>query len=384
MSRQESPYKQSPAPSSDASHPVARRISTLGLPAPSRLLHISHRLTGRPGLAFRLPFSLEAPFCQALARQWKIVGALGLLVAFTVLVLLPRNTQLPTEAAATESSLGLREKKYSPSPVFTPNPPRAAQLAAAWLDQDAGDRSSILIAVREALSRQPEIARELSEQLLASDLDDVHGHHLALVAALAQAGAIDAALALAQHTPPAQRVEGFAAVFRLAAAQNPETARDLATLLHDARPRPVFTAVLQGWATAEPSQVAEYALTLPHNESRALALATALDPWLLRDPTSAATWITRLENPAERDKALCAWVTKTDSLHRPTSTALRCAATIQDDALRLQATAHALREWATRDPAAANEFAVSTPTLSPEQRPALLAAINPTPLEREL
>ena len=382
MSRQVSPYKQSPAPSSDASHPVARRISTLGLPAPSRLLHISHRLTGRPGLAFRLPFSLEAPFCQALARQWRIVVTLGLLAATTAFVLFFRNNPLPVEAAATESGLDPRGKNYLPPP-FAVNAPPVTQLAAAWLNRNSGDRSTVLVTVREAFSRHLEIARELSEQLLTSDPADSQGHHLALLAALAQTGAIDAALALAQHSPPALRAEGLATVFRLAAAQNPETARDLATLLLDARPGPVFTAVLQGWATAEPSQVAQYALTLPHNESRALALTTALDPWLLRDPTSAATWIARLENPAERDTALCAWVTKTDSLHRPTATALCCAATIQDNALRLQATAHALREWATRDPAAANQFAVSTPTLSPEQRPALLAELNLAPLERE-
>jgi hypothetical protein len=252
-------------------------------------------------------------------------------------------------------------------------------LIAAWQDNNSAEHSSVPSATAAACARDPDFARAFSEQFLANDPEDQLGHHLGLVVALAQNDFLDAALAVAQHGPAATRADTLATVFRLAAAQNPETARELAMLLRDNQPGPVFTDVLRSWAQTQPSHVADFALTLPHNDSRAVALTAALDPWLLRDPAGAGEWISRLPNTPERDAALCSWLLKTDSLHRPTESALRHATTIADGALRLQATAHILREWAARAPDAAKNFAETVPGFAPDQRPTLLAALTPLP-----
>jgi uncharacterized protein (DUF2235 family) len=120
-------------------------------------------------------------------------------------------------------------------------------------------------------------------------------------------------------------------------------------------------------------------LTLPPGEPRALALTSALGPWLRRDPAAAAGWIHTLTTPAEHDSALCAWILATDSVHRSPEAALHKAATIRDESLRLRSSTHALREWAAHDPTAARRFVESSGDSFPAPSAVLLAALAPIP-----
>ena len=285
------------------------------------------------------------------------------------------SARQPTAGATQPIPISLTQPLLPAKPVASSLP----ELAAAWRDGDCA--TTVPSAAAASCSRDPDFARAFSEQLLSADREDRLGHHFGLVVALAQNGFLDAALAMAQHSPAEARADALATVFRLAAEQNPENAREFAMLLRDSQPGPVFADVLRSWAQTQPSQVADFALTLPQSESRALALTAALEPWLARDPVGAGHWIARLENTSERDTALCEWLLKTDSLHRPTESALRHATTITDNSLRLQATAHLLREWAARAPTAARNFAETVPGFAPDQRPTLLAALTPLPTD---
>ncbi|MGC4071770.1 MAG: hypothetical protein QM760_04505 [Nibricoccus sp.] len=236
-------------------------------------------------------------------------------------------------------------------------------------------------AISGPISRSFESARLLNKQLSVADPDDQGDRFLERVIALAQQGSLDAALALAERSPSETRTETLAIVFRIAAERSSETARELAALLCETQPDALFADVLQSWARAQPSQVAEFALTLPQGETRSLAFFSALDPWLQRDPARAAGWIARLENSAERDAALCRWLLKTDPLHRPSAAAVQQALTITDSTLRVQATAHILNEWIVSDAAAARRFVETAPGFTGEQRTTLFAALTPLPTD---
>jgi len=278
--------------------------------------------------------------------------------------------------------------KTPPSPEKRPavrlattasKPFSSAMLASAWQSANAETREEITRRIRTAFSHDATIAGSLSAALLSSDREDAAGAHFALVAMLARAGDIDAALAFAQHAPEGNRAGILAAVFRILAQQGGAAARDLATLLlPSAQTAPEFAEVVDGWVSSHPAQVADYALALPPGEARTLALAKSFDALVLRDPGAAFAKIARLENPSERDDALYAWLTKTDSVQRSPASALAAAGSLANAGLRLQAREHLLREWSATDPDAARRFLESIrATISPVSHDRLLAALAP-------
>ena len=197
---------------------------------------------------------------------------------------------------------------------------------------------------------------------------------------LLRAGRFTDALALADTLPASAeglRRDCFAALFASWARARPAEAPALAGLLprHTTDPA-VFEAFVRGWAESSPAGLADHARTLPAGDSRSVALATALERWVLLAPAELADWLPHLTDPAEFDRAAGLLVERTDALHRPTQTALTWAESLADPALRLRALTHVLREWAEQDPAAARGFVESSPCLTPEQRPALRAALR--------
>lgn len=189
------------------------------------------------------------------------------------------------------------------------------------------------------------------------------------------------ALALAETIPassPESRQEWFATIFAAWARAVPAEAPALAEILARHTPdAPVFQSFALAWAESAPAALADHALTLPAGKERDFALRTALTRWTLLSPAESADWIARLTDPIEFDQAAALLVERTDSIHRPTATALTWAENLADPTLRLRALTHVLREWAERDPVAARRFAESSPTLSPDHRSALLASLVP-------
>lgn len=129
---------------------------------------------------------------------------------------------------------------------------------------------------------------------------------------------------------------------------------------------------------APPPLLAEHALTLTENADRDLLLSSAIERWVLADPASLAEWAAgHLADSAELDLALARIVEHTDTLQRPTATALAWTALIHDPALRVRALGAVVREWAATDAEAALRFAETTPGLSPAERASLLVLFVP-------
>ena len=123
------------------------------------------------------------------------------------------------------------------------------------------------------------------------------------------------------------------------------------------------------------------AFAMPPVGQRNAAFYAALENWILNDPEAAAGWIIHLADPRDFDRGAALLVIHTDTLQRPTALALTWAEDLADPALRRCALLHVLREWSQENPSAALRYAGSAPSLSPEERAALLAALAAHPTE---
>ncbi len=125
-------------------------------------------------------------------------------------------------------------------------------------------------------------------------------------------------------------------------------------------------------------RLAVHALALTPGPARAALLDEALARWTLLDPAAVADWIlVHLTDAAEFDRAAALLVRSTDTIHRPTATALAWAESLADPDRRLAALAHVLREWDEQDPAAVEAYLAASPALTPAQRRELVAALTP-------
>jgi hypothetical protein len=171
------------------------------------------------------------------SRQKILAALLAVSVAFFVYQRLELSRP---HAAASVTQISIA------APASTAATAPSPDAAAPWLDDDHETRAAAVARIRDAFAADPSSAIALSHRLLAQDPDDVAGRHFSLVAALAQSGAVDAALALAQAAPPALRIDELHVVFGLIAAQDPATARDLAVLLQgNPQPGPAFGTVIK-------------------------------------------------------------------------------------------------------------------------------------------
>lgn len=129
---------------------------------------------------------------------------------------------------------------------------------------------------------------------------------------------------------------------------------------------------------APPERLAAHALAQPPGPARQLLLDESLARWILIDPASAAAWMSRhLSDSDEFDRAAALLVQRTDSLHRPTATALALSEDLANPDLRHLALSHVVREWNETDPEATLRYVESASTLTLDQRLLLFTALTP-------
>ena len=242
--------------------------------------------------------------------------------------------------------------------------PRAAVTWALRQDQ----RSSVEAALVGAAA-QPEIALQIGREFLAQDTEDENGYSSIVVSALAAAGKFETALAFANEAPADSRALWLSNIFRRWSESSPEAAvKALGALNEKGSHDTAFRGLVEGWATSNPSGLAEYAVKLPPGDERAHALSAALDNWSMQDPASAGEWLNDLPASPELDQAIAGLIARTDRVNRSPEVAVSWVESISDLNLRRETLIHVMQEWVQAEPAAAWKYFKEITWLNDTQR----------------
>ena len=129
-------------------------------------------------------------------------------------------------------------------------------------------------------------------------------------------------------------------------------------------------AVTQKLAEKDPQAAEHWAATLPQREVREEAYTALGEFYGSKDPEKGGLWLNGLAAGAERDKAIAAFVAKARG--NDPAAAIDWAVTIGDGEQRINAVRGALSSWFEASPAAAMEWLQTTPSISEEDRQAIL------------
>jgi hypothetical protein len=234
------------------------------------------------------------------------------------------------------------------------------------------ERHGATSALFEGAAQQPDKAVALTAHLIAADPTSASEYGHIAIDALGRAGAFQTATALA-----AQLATTDASLLTTAYLQwgerNPDAAlASMQTLADPTARRSALEGVMNGWASADPEQLARRAFEFP-SEDRTVALSAALSRWAERDPVAAAAWIEANDPGKEADDGIVTVSLQSSLAISSPETALRWAGLIIDRSKRTNAQQAILTQWASRSPAAARQYAESLS--NPDDRSAALAIL---------
>jgi len=279
----------------------------------------------------------------------------------------------------------------SPDP---PDPTAGASLSAKHASpRSPSDPQSEAAAKLAARSDSPEGMQAFAAHLAAwsavderSALQWTHGWvtaHAAqsearasgLLGELARNGASALALQIAQDLPDPLRGNMVELTLAIQAATAPLEAWGIATGITDEALRErTRLAVLTHGSDAQLPQLADFATQMP---GHADALGGILKRWALQDPAALSEWLNaHAVAPEVKDLAASHLVLRGDSENRSTEVAAAWAESISDHGLRLEAIRAVTAELAASDLAAAHAYVTTAPSLSDEERAAILATLD--------
>lgn len=248
--------------------------------------------------------------------------------------------------------------------------------AAAWaMQQPYLDRTIAVDAVLAGIIDDPSRAIALEKNLVARSPGDVAFFGNALLSLLAKNGDFAIAADFAQAAPAEVRSDWLTMTYQLWAAQRPADARSAVEGLADPAQRAaLLPAVIDGWAQADPSALADYAATTLTGQDRVQGCTAALRAWAALDVTAAAEWVSRQEATPELDAAIGALATTPQLLQHP-DTAIAWARAVADPAKRAVVLSDVFHEWSQTDPAGARRGVEQSADLTDQQRADLLAGL---------
>jgi hypothetical protein len=253
-----------------------------------------------------------------------------------------------------------------------------AHISALLRSGSAGDAASMQ--ALETLASNPAAALASGQRLMREFPDRAGEIGTILVGALVRGSHHTEALQLVQCGPESSRAEWLEIILSHWARTEPDAGKLIVDQLHqNAVSAATFEMVAKNWSASAPEDLARYALMLPPGEHRAIALSSALEPWLLQNPSAVASYLQQLTEPAERDLYAAALASQTDTALRPTSQGLNWAEMITDPELRRTALGRIVREWAATDPVEASRYLSRSPDFNGDQRQALIASLAPAP-----
>ena len=315
-------------------------------------------------------------------RRWREAGAMTADVERA-----KKLEALIEELAATDPSRAIELATSEPDSELSTRLLQAAlrgwsgkdsDAAAEWaLSQTQMDQGLAMASVFDGAARDPEhalqFARELSERNPEHSAD--YGSYL--VAALARNGEFGKAADFAAGGTADVRVDWLNAAFARWAEQKPRDALEHAEQFSDPEiQQTAFRAAVSHWAQNSPREVAEYALSHSAGADRDFALNAALRAWAADDPVGAAGWIGRFEPSPQFDLGAAVIASQPDAIREP-EVATSWAEGITDPQLRVRVLAMVVNEWSLTDPVAARHYAETSANLRPEERPGVLAALEP-------
>jgi hypothetical protein len=247
--------------------------------------------------------------------------------------------------------------------------------ALGWARSQAADlRQAAILAVLRDMP--PEAAQRLGAIIIGQEPDHAGDYALAVVQGLSNQKQFAAAIRFANSIPSDARPDWMAAIFRTWGTSDPQAALQTLAGIDPASHDDIFRALVDGWSTGDPAQLAAYALSMPPGQDRTYALATAADRWSLQDPAAMSAWLAQAPPSPEFDPAIADLLTRSDSVNRPPALAMSWAASITDPSLRFSTAEHIAREWKQSDPTALRAYANSAAWLTPDQRAGLLQIID--------
>lgn len=243
------------------------------------------------------------------------------------------------------------------------------------------DQDPALHDVFSTAASQPDRLIGLVSDLCGRDPSQTRTYGQALVSALSDVGAYDAAAQFALNHP-ALHVELLGPTYYEWAQHQPEQALASVNAITDPAARDeAFRGMIQGWSAANPSAVVGYVVNMAPGKERAQVLAEALPRWVAEDPSSASNWIGKAGASADFDDGRVAIATSIDLLAKNPRASADWAATIVDPDLRATTLQAVVQQWIQSDPASAGRFIQTEPKLQAQDRAALTSLLSPQPKE---
>lgn len=250
--------------------------------------------------------------------------------------------------------------------------------AIAWTKaQSLMDQGLAMSAVFHGAAHNPEEVVRLAAQLSGQDPEHAGDYGSYLISALSRAGEFNRAALFAEEAPAEIRVDLLNAAYAAWGGRDPQAALQFIEETTDSEMKTMaFNAAISAWANHDGKAVAEYAFDLPAGPGKTFALSVALRAWASTDLVAAATWMGSKDASPEFDLGAAVAATLPDAAQLPRF-ATTMAENITDAGLRTRVLATIVQQWAVTDPVAARAYAENSPTIRPEERPAVLAAFSP-------
>jgi hypothetical protein len=257
----------------------------------------------------------------------------------------------------------------------------APDAATAWLQTlPFNEREGAEGAVMDGAAGNPAGAVGLAKNLVLGDPNNARSHANQLLRALSQNGEYEAGVGFAAELPEQVRAEMLGTAFQYWAEAQPERALGVALKLPAGEMRKsALDAAISGWAVGDPASLAEFALTLHSTGDRTEALQTAMREWVQQDPKTASDWIDKFDPKPEFDAGAAAVALQPDILAKHPDIAASWAESITEPSLRSSTLVNVLREWSSKDPAAALSYAKASSSLLPVDLTALLHELAARP-----
>jgi hypothetical protein len=289
-----------------------------------------------------------------------------------------RDPRLALSLAYAEGNLRLR--KNLRNAVLRGWASASAQEASTWVSTlPSDDRPDAMQAVFTGAAGDPESMVRFADILFSEDPPSTKIYGPILMTVLNEAGAYEIAAHFAQEKGAAERRSWLSGVFYQWAAHQPEQARAAIDHMTDESTRnEAFGGLVSGWAEANPSTLASYALTLPAGVNQTEALRQALSQWAAKDLVGATEWIAHFEATPDLDVGIAAVATSANMIDGWPQIAQGLAENISQPELRANTLQQVARRWEEHSPGSVEHFIHATPNLRQEDRAALLEGLAPS------
>jgi hypothetical protein len=223
----------------------------------------------------------------------------------------------------------------------------------------------------------PEATIRIGMRLSAQEPALTGEYSNAVVHALGQAGAFEAAVRFASSATGEHRAQLLSTAFHQWAQHRPEAAREALAGFQDPAVRAeALQGLISGWAYTQPAALADYAMQLPAGEERSRVLREALPQWVARDPVATLQWLDKFDPAADFDAGVAAVANLGTLITKNPQVAMSWAESIFDPGLRKDTLRSIVEQWSRKDSGAARRYIEGLTDLSADERTQLLDAAN--------